>query len=77
VKWEPLLTAAFAVLMVAWPLRVVPVLFVDSPGGIGRAVLGVAASLTALALAGVGVVAAANAHEIRRTAGSQGNRAVW
>ncbi len=67
VKWEPLLTTAFIVLMAGWPLRVAPVLFADSPGEIGRAVLGAAAALTAVALVGLGIVALATALQIRQT----------
>ena len=74
VKWEPLLTTAFVILMVAWPLRVAPVLVVESPGEIGRTVLGVAAALTALALAAFLLVAAANAREIRRADRAQRSR---
>jgi len=66
VAWEALLTAAFAVLMVAWPLRVVPALLSNSPGPAGRSLLGAAAVLTALALAGTAAVAAANAMGIRK-----------
>lgn len=65
VRWEPLLTASFVGLMVAWPLRVLPVLFTDSPGAAGRSFLGVAAIMAAVSLAGVATVAAANALAIR------------
>lgn len=65
VKWEPLLTTAFVGLVVAWPLRVLPVLFVDSPGALGRGVMGVAAAVAMVSLAGFAVVAGANALAIR------------
>ncbi len=65
VKWERLLTAAFVGLMAAWPLRVLPVLFTDSPGVIGRGILGAAAIVAAASLGAMAVVAAANAFAIR------------
>ncbi|MCC7365063.1 MAG: hypothetical protein IT303_11890 [Dehalococcoidia bacterium] len=61
---EKLLVVAFAVLIVAWPLRVVPALIEDAPGDAGRGLMGLAGVLTMVALAGLVVVAAsvAKAH---------------
>jgi uncharacterized protein involved in response to NO len=65
---ENALTAAFVVLMVAWPLRVLPVLFSDSPGAGARHVLGAAGALAFVALALFAFVAARNALAIARRA---------
>lgn len=76
VKWEPLLTAAFVGLMAAWPLRVLPVLFTDNPGVIGRSILGAAAVAAVASLGAMVVVAGANALAIRElVAGMNRNRA--
>ncbi|MCE7927500.1 MAG: hypothetical protein HUU14_05315 [Dehalococcoidia bacterium] len=65
VRWEPLLTASFAGLMLAWPLRVLPVLFTNNPGTMGRSILGTAAVIAAASLAAMAVVAGRNALAIR------------
>ncbi len=64
-RFQGLLTAAFFMLVSAWPLRVLPVLFVGSPSEAGRAVLGTAAVLEAAGLAAMAVVAASNGLAIR------------
>jgi uncharacterized protein involved in response to NO len=63
---ENWLTAAFVLLMVAWPLRVLPVLLSDSPGAGARHVLGAAGAVAFVALALFALVAARNALAIFR-----------
>jgi hypothetical protein len=62
---ENWLTAAFILLVVAWPLRVIPVLVPDAPGDGTRHVLSTAGVLTIAGLALLGAAAAANAAAIR------------
>ena len=68
---ENWLTASFVLLMVAWPLRVLPVLLSDSPGAGSRHILGAAGAVAFVALALFAIVAARNALAIaRRSRGS-------
>jgi hypothetical protein len=61
VPWERALTAAFVLIVVAWPLRVVPVLINDSPGDISRGLLAAAGFLVMAGLALVALVCARTA----------------
>lgn len=55
VEWENALTASFVVLMVAWPLRVVPALVDEASSDVGKWLL---ATAGVLAMVGLGLVAA-------------------
>jgi hypothetical protein len=63
------LTGAFVLLVVAWPLRVVPALFTDSPPDQLRPLLSTSAVLVMVALALLAGVAVANLVRARRVEG--------
>lgn len=66
IPWEPALTAAFGLAIVAWPLRVLPALLTDAPSDAGRAVMAVAGIVLMAALALVAAVTARTAHAVRQ-----------
>lgn len=70
VVWQNWLTAAFVLLVIAWPLRVVPPLIDRNVGATTEGLMGVAGTLAAIGLALAAVVAARNALAIasRRSA---------
>ena len=77
VLWQKSLTGAFFLMVVAWPLRVVPPLVDRNVGAVTEGLMGLAGTLAAFGLALAAVVAAANAWAIahpqkaqRREAGS-------
>lgn len=55
--WENRLTAAFVCLVAATPLRVLPVLFAESPGSVGKYLLATAVLFTTVGLGLMGAVA--------------------
>lgn len=61
VLWQNWLTAAFVLLVVAWPLRVLPPLLDRNVSSTTEGVMGVAGSLAALGLALAAIAAARNA----------------
>lgn len=63
--WPNILLASFILLMIAWPLRVLPVLFVPSPGVEARGLLGVAGAVLITGLVCFVAVAARHALAIR------------
>jgi hypothetical protein len=63
---ENALTFAFILVIVAWPMRVAPGLFVDVPSDAGRMVIGMAGLLTATGLGLAAFVCATVALHIRR-----------
>ncbi len=63
---ENVLTLSFVLLLIAWPMRVAPGLFVDAPGDMGRMVMSSAGVLTAVGLALASFVCASAAKHIRR-----------
>ena len=66
VAFGKLLTAAFALVMVAWPLRVAAALVSDAPGTAAKAVLGGAGVATMAAFVLAALVCAVNARAIFR-----------
>ena len=66
IQFENLLTAAFVLLLVAWPLRVVPALFDFPTSDVGRTLLGVAGLLVMVALALTATASARTAYLMRR-----------
>lgn len=63
---ETVLTIAFVLVLVAWPMRVAPGLFVDAPGDMGRMVMSTAGVSTAFGLGLASFVCASAAKHIRR-----------
>lgn len=61
VVWHNWLTSAFVLLVIAWPLRVVPPLIDRNVGATTEGLMGIAGTLAALGLALAAVVAARNA----------------
>ncbi len=61
---ENALTAAFLLLMVAWPLRVIPALFTDMPSDMGRMVIAGSGVMVAVAFAMAAFVCVATARRI-------------
>jgi hypothetical protein len=61
VVWQNWLTAAFVLLIIAWPLRVVPPLLDRSVSSTTEGLMGIAGTLAAMGLALAAVVAARNA----------------
>lgn len=68
IVWRDGLTAAFALVVVAWPLRALPPIVDPAAGGVTRASMGVAGALLSLGLALAAAVAARNAVEAVRFA---------
>lgn len=60
------LTAGFVLLMLAWPLRVAPALFVDAPGDTGRMLMGTGGVLAAGGLALAAMACGSTAAQLRR-----------
>ncbi len=65
IRWENILTVGCLMLIVAMPLRVLPVLFVDAPGDVGKQFLATAGGLTMVALILVATVAFQTARGIQ------------
>jgi hypothetical protein len=63
---ENALTVAFILVVIAWPMRVAPGLFVDVPSDTGRMVIGLAGLLAATGLGLASLVCATAALHIRR-----------
>lgn len=68
------LTAGFWLLVVAWPLRVLPALFTDAPAEAGQWVMALAGVLTAAAIAAAAVASLSVVAAVRRETAARGAR---